>query len=218
MTKTHADIEGFFDYQYLYAPVADGVPEGATVVEIGSWFGQSMAFLAQRLKARGWEGRLFAVDSFAGEINQPAHEAIVAAHGGSIRAKFDENMRECGVDDMVRVIQGDSAASALMFEDGSCDFVFLDAAHEYDAVLRDLLAWIPKIKPGGIMAGHDYPHGGVHQAVLECFGSSGYEVFNACWIKRFPPEITPAQWREGIRLGAIEAARKRSQREAPASP
>ena len=34
--------------------------------------------------------------------------------------------------------------------------MFIDARHSYDAVLEDLNAWWPKIRPGGILAGHDY--------------------------------------------------------------
>ena len=210
MTKTHADIDGFFDYPYIYEPVADSVANGGTIVEVGSWTGQSMAFMAQRLQARGWKGRLVAVDTFLGEQNQPLHLGIVAAAGGSIRPTFEQNMRDCGVSEMIEVIEGDSAASAERFADGSCDFVFIDAAHDHDSVVRDILAWIPKIRPGGLMAGHDYPCGDVWAAVLECFGNSGYEVKGACWAKPFPFHIKPEHWREGIRLGAIEIARRRA--------
>lgn len=36
------------------------------------------------------------------------------------------------------------------------DFIYLDASHRYDDVCRDLEAWWPLVKPGGIFAGHDY--------------------------------------------------------------
>ena len=49
-----------------------------------------------------------------------------------------------------------SADASQLFSDQSVDFVFIDARHSYDAVLEDLKAWWPKIRPGGILAGHDY--------------------------------------------------------------
>ncbi len=110
--KSHEDIEGFFDFPYIYAPVADQVRDGAVIVEVGSWLGKSMAYMAPRLQARAWKGRLVAVDGFTGELNQPAHPATVAAHGGTIRAAFDANMAARGVLEMIDVIEGDSAASA----------------------------------------------------------------------------------------------------------
>jgi predicted O-methyltransferase YrrM len=42
------------------------------------------------------------------------------------------------------------------FADCSLDFVYVDAVHDYKNALRDILDWWPKIKPGGVMAGHDY--------------------------------------------------------------
>ena len=34
--------------------------------------------------------------------------------------------------------------------------IYLDAGHYYDAVISDLRTWYPKLKHGGIMAGHDF--------------------------------------------------------------
>lgn len=52
--------------------------------------------------------------------------------------------------------------------DRSLDFVYIDAMHEFDPVMMDILHWAPKVRPGGIIAGHDYCwyyQGGVVQAV-----------------------------------------------------
>ncbi len=42
------------------------------------------------------------------------------------------------------------------FANESLDFVYIDALHDYDSVKSDMEAWFPKIKQGGILAGHDY--------------------------------------------------------------
>ena len=39
--------------------------------------------------------------------------------------------------------------------DGSLDFVYIDARHEFDYVMMDIINWVPKVRPGGIVAGHD---------------------------------------------------------------
>jgi hypothetical protein len=36
------------------------------------------------------------------------------------------------------------------------DFVYIDACHSYEAVKADIGLWWPKIRPGGILSGHDY--------------------------------------------------------------
>lgn len=54
------------------------------------------------------------------------------------------------------VFRMDSLAAAQRFNDRSLDFVYIDADHSYEGCKRDILAWAPKVKPGGILAGHDY--------------------------------------------------------------
>ena len=54
------------------------------------------------------------------------------------------------------VIQERSERTARLFDDGSLDWIYLDANHEYSHVLQDLAAWVPKVKAGGVVAGHDF--------------------------------------------------------------
>ena len=49
-----------------------------------------------------------------------------------------------------------SIKAARRFEDESLDFVFIDAAHDYDSVKEDIAAWAPKVRKDGIVSGHDY--------------------------------------------------------------
>jgi hypothetical protein len=52
-----------------------------------------------------------------------------------------------------------SVEAAATFADKSVDFVYLDARHDERSVLEDLDAWYPKLRSGGILAGHDYLDG-----------------------------------------------------------
>lgn len=58
--------------------------------------------------------------------------------------------------DRVRIIRNDSTHYATKIGSGSIDFVYIDGCHQRDAVRADLCAWWPKVKPGGVLAGHDY--------------------------------------------------------------
>ena len=56
--------------------------------------------------------------------------------------------------------------------DDYIDLVYIDADHGYDSVLADIKAWLPKVKKGKIICGHDYSktiHPGVVKAVDESF-------------------------------------------------
>ena len=57
---------------------------------------------------------------------------------------------------MRRALARRGPAAPAQFEDASIDFVYIDARHTYDAVMEDLEAWWPKVRPGGIVAGEDY--------------------------------------------------------------
>jgi hypothetical protein len=56
-----------------------------------------------------------------------------------------------------------SLVAAQRFRDESLDFVYLDANHAESAVTADLIAWYPKVRAGGLIAGHDYLDGDLPQ-------------------------------------------------------
>jgi glycosyltransferase involved in cell wall biosynthesis/predicted O-methyltransferase YrrM len=61
-----------------------------------------------------------------------------------------------------------SLEAAQQVEDGSLDFVYIDADHRFDGVMLDLILWSQKVRPGGMVCGHDYyrfRNSGVVQAV-----------------------------------------------------
>src|SRR5690242_16330994 len=56
----------------------------------------------------------------------------------------------------VKILRMRSEEAVRAIDDESCDFVYLDANHSYDATKRDLKLWFPKLQTGGLMSGHDY--------------------------------------------------------------
>ena len=78
---------------------------------------------------------------------------------------------------------------AIAHTPGQFDLVFIDANHEYTHVKQDILAWLPKVRPGGILAGHDYApeipmFSGVKQAVDEVFGKKIMLGKDRLWIHK----------------------------------
>jgi hypothetical protein len=78
----------------------------------------------------------------------------------------------------VTFLKGLSSNMAKDIEEDSLDMVYLDACHTYEAVLEDLEVYLPKLKKGGIMAGHDFlnPTYGVNKAVYEFAEKNNYEI------------------------------------------
>ena len=56
----------------------------------------------------------------------------------------------------VEMIRKKSLEAVIDVPDKSLDFVYIDELHEFDPVMMDLIQWSPKVRSGGIVAGHDY--------------------------------------------------------------
>lgn len=70
----------------------------------------------------------------------------------------------------VWIMPGLSVEMSRLIQDESLDLLYLDGDHNYEGVMADLHAWVPKVKKGGIVAGHDYLNledYGVNKAVSE---------------------------------------------------
>ena len=109
--------------------------------------------MAERIRARGADVRFSVVDPWWDD---------------ALWAEFNGNMERAGVRASLDVHRRASPEAADGFDDASLDFVEIDADHERGAVARDLEAWWPKLRSGGLMAGHDYTevkHPGVKEAV-----------------------------------------------------
>jgi hypothetical protein len=86
----------------------------------------------------------------------------------------------------VEIHRAMSPEAAGMFSDESLDLVYIDADHSYSAVLADLEAWWPKLRSGGLIAGHDFLCPGevaggwgqfTQRAVAEFSATNGVDTF-----------------------------------------
>lgn len=72
-----------------------------------------------------------------------------------------------------------------LFNDFTADFVYIDANHDYEFVSQDIDFWLPKVKAGGIIAGHDYTakFDGVIKAVNERFNPKKVKIYkDTSWL------------------------------------
>ncbi len=178
----YQSIPGWCDFADYYAEVVKGLPDNAHIVEVGAWQGKSTACMAVELLNSGKSVRFDVVDHFKGsaeipESKQPADQrAAFLANLEPVRQQIHE-VHECL-----------SWKAADRYCDESLDFVFIDAAHDEDSVSRDLAAWWPKVRPGGIMAGHDLDREGV-RAALTAFGADIQPIPPRTWEVRKPQAL-----------------------------
>ena len=84
----------------------------------------------------------------------------------------------------VVVIKDSCEDASFYIQNDVFDFIYLDANHNYNSVSKSLEEWYPKVKKGGIFAGHDYLDGvvdgtefGVKSAVDQFAGKRGINIF-----------------------------------------
>lgn len=158
MRFTYTDIFGWFDFEDIYLEAVATAQDGAVFVEVGCCLGRSTAFMAAAIRDTGKRITFHAVDPWVWSPNdKPSYGQFVA------------NMRKAGVTAFVQAHRALSVPTAADFDDASLDFVFIDAQHTYEEVSADIRAWLPKVRPGGVLAGHDFhaQFPGVLQAVQE---------------------------------------------------
>ena len=178
------EIHGWFDYEDLYREIVAFIPDGGAFVEVGSWLGRSICAFDQFAKQAGKSIAMSCVDTFQGESGNEVHGKILATHHGSVENAFRANLKALGVDP--KIIVGDSAASAALFQDGQLHAVFIDADHSEKAVRADITAWLPKVKSGGMLCGHDFDESGVSAAVRGTFPPEAIRTVGRCWVYRKP--------------------------------
>lgn len=65
-------------------------------------------------------------------------------------------LREAGWESKIKVMRMLTREAANEVADESLDYVYVDARHDYCGCREDMDRWWPKVRPGGMLAGHDY--------------------------------------------------------------
>lgn len=101
---------------------------------------------------------------------------------GAMYRRFLGNTRSH--QDRLTILRMRTNEACYRVEDGSLGFVFIDADHSYESVMEDLELWVPKVKAGGMVSGHDTHFPGVYRAITEYFpkGDLSMVRHDHCWF------------------------------------
>lgn len=170
--------EDWFSYPELYKSMVEKFSDNSHFVEIGSWKGKSTAYMAVEIANSNKKIQFDCVDTWHGS---PEH-GDVYKDNDNLYHLFLDNMST--LTDYYKPIRMRSDEAYKIYPDNSLDFVFIDANHSYESVKEDIINWLPKVKTGGVLAGHDYTiyHPGVVRAVDELFDKSLIISKYDCWI------------------------------------
>jgi len=130
-----------------------------TIAEVGVKFGRTTFFLLDNV-----------------------HDLVIHAVDLDISMFYNEEIKSKYKDRLIP-IKGYSYDVADQLPNNSMDLIFIDADHSYDAVKKDIIAYTPKLKKNGLLAGHDIDYPGVNKAVKEMI--KDFDVGpNNVWIKK----------------------------------
>ena len=154
-------------------------------VEIGTGTGTN----ALTLTRNNPEMKLYCIDAwkiYDGLHDYPSDEFL--------QAYYELACRRLKPHKNVEFIRKLSMDAVNMFDDESLDFVYIDANHEWPFVTQDIFYWAKKVRPNGIVSGHDYlkekrPDGLVQvkevvHAYTEAFDISPWFVIDECTEQR----------------------------------
>lgn len=144
-------IQGWFNFSNLYRNVVKYAEPNAHFVEVGAWRGRSTAFMAVEIINSRKPITFDVVDTWKGSEEHQQDEVIKQ---DVLYTEFLNNMKPA--EGYFNPLRMTSLEASALYPNNSLSFVLLDASHDYENVKKDILAWLPKIKNGGILAGDDY--------------------------------------------------------------
>lgn len=174
--QKNLNTDNWFNFQDFYNFISE--KKFNTFVEIGVWKGHSICYLGKLLKDK--DVKIYAVDLWD-ETYKYGDNPRLKNQKKFLYDIFKQNVKNNNLTEKIKDIKSLSWEASNEFDDSSVDFVFIDADHEYESVMKDINAWLPKIKKGGIISGHDYFNPcGVKKAVDEIFGHK-VQFNGPCW-------------------------------------
>ena len=133
------------------------------IAEIGSYVGDSTEIFSNHFR------KVYAIDPWKNGYDDSDGSSFTVPME-TIETQFDGLVK---IHPNIIKMKITSSLGSLEFLDESLDLVYIDAVHQYKDVMEDMILWYPKVREGGIIAGHDFQDSfpGCKKAILEMVGT-----------------------------------------------
>ena len=194
------DLPGWFSFPGFYRDIVEQAPKGATLVEIGSAFGRSIAFLAREVIDRKRDDlRIVAVDPFRWQV--ALGDCVCDTYRRALAGQafpFVAMLRGFAIHapeelERIDLLRLPSVEAARIFD--RVHLAFVDGDHAYEPVNQDIQAWYGKAT---ILAGHDFDLEGVSRAVRELCPRFGVRAPEKLTADEHAGDFLPADGSMGL--------------------
>ena len=182
-------------------------------VEVGVQYGEYSEAILEGSRL----SRLILVDPWTESVEYWDAANVPQEQQDAIFASARERLTRFG--DRAEFWRTTSVEAAVKVPDSSFDFIYIDARHDFDSVAEDVAVWYPKLRSGGVIAGHDYYDGtneagvfGVRSAVDGFFAARSVKIYSTfsphspTWLVAPPNPVIDAARK--VLLGAERVRRK----------
>lgn len=190
----NVDIPGFMSIRDLEVleHLAGQVPKNGLIVEIGSFMGRSSWALAKSCDS---SVQVNCVDPWPKYTLSEEDLESMAGYKEGMKLEFStfqKNTKDCP---NITAIEGCSTEVEWP-DDRLIDLLFIDGDHESPGVENDLECWFKRLKPQGILAGHDFNLGSFPDVCRAVISKSEKEQLpfklfdsSAIWVIERDPEL-----------------------------
>lgn len=146
------------------------------VIEVGSWLGLSTRHIAKTLPE---DGVVYAIDHWLGSPNEDNSSFDIP----NLYRSFLSNVIHENLTHKIIPVRMSSLEASVRLK-VKPDLIYLDATHDYNSVLQDLILWFPLVKGHGILCGDDYywGDGPVKRAVDKFADANNLIVHDDGWL------------------------------------
>lgn len=175
---SYLNIPGWFNCPTSLHTIICKIPDNDFVyVEVGTFMGRSLTYFTDTAIKYSKKGKIYGIDTFDGspEHRDKNNISYIPELESNPNYLYEQYLRYTKpIKEHIETIRGQSIEVSQQFEDNSIDALYLDAAHDYDNVLKDLNAWYPKMKKEQLLLlGDDWKWEGVRTAAIEFTRDNG---------------------------------------------
>jgi predicted O-methyltransferase YrrM len=175
--RLEENLRGFNDFLKYIGEITD--IKNLTVVEIGSYVGDSTVMFAKKVK------HVISIDPFVNNYDVNDETCYRADIPTTVYDEFKKNISPFDNIKHIRKTSDDAINDLL---NDKFDLIYIDGVHTYEQVKKDIENYSKILKPNGLLCGHDYANkghiAGVYRAVNEMIGKPDIVFEDLTWLKK----------------------------------